>query len=336
MDVGRRVAGAGPPRSFLSLVRVVLHLVRRHLALELLQSVENADVCGRRLQCPRVGRAFPRKRLGYKERAEDAPEDDLPNKPSSLTAVITTALVAGGTELLQKVPGGTTTLAVVQTVVRRSAQQRATELFTAIGVATGAADPEEAAERLAPHIEEPWCQEAIEAGFRALMDSTDPAVRACLAILVAEYVVMQKPPDLKFRRAGAVLQDTSGSSLPTLLAITGGYVQAIAKAKPGLRVLIRDEPQAGAPDTFWVAASQEAGGMLFGPTSTVTAEFEDCTRALVSGGAGRLWAGLSDAQFKGNPLVAFDPADDEVMKLLDVCIRTSAQTTAKTRTAADE
>jgi hypothetical protein len=192
-----------------------------------------------------------------------------------------TALIAGMNELVRKIPGGATTLTVVQEVFRRRAEQRATELFKAIGVATGAADAEEAATKLAENVEQPWFQEAIEAGFRELMNCTDPAARACIAILVAEYVIEREPPDLKFRRAGAVLREIAGTTLPTMLAIAGTYMQAIHGASEGVRVLIRPTLRPGATGSFCVAAwiaphDGEKGSMHFSPMSSMPTDFEDC------------------------------------------------------------
>jgi len=250
-----------------------------------------------------------------------------PTRGDTRGDMATTALLAGATEILRKIPGAATTMTVVQEVFRRRAEQRALELFTAIGVATGAADPEEAAARLARDIDEPWCQEAIEAGFRELMNCTDSAIRRCLGFLVAEYVVMRRPPDLKFRRAGAVLQACAGDNLSTLLTVTNGYKDVVAGAGPGLRVLVRSTGRPDAAETFSVAAwtaphGDVKGHMRASAEAPMAPDFEDCTRALVNGGVGRPWTGLSSAQFQGDPIIHFDAEDDAAMQLLDVCVRT--------------
>lgn len=238
---------------------------------------------------------------------------------SKKNGMVRASVDAGLAELAGKVPGGSTALRVVQAVFHRRAEQRAQELFTRIAVETGAQDWDAAAELMGGHVGEPWFDEAVEAGFRDLMDCFDPVARKCIAVLVAEYVMGRKAPDVRFRRVGGVLRESDSNMLSTLVAIAGGYVEVLQQEPMGIRVLVRSTRRPNTPDEVWVFAfggEQHATSQRF----DLPQNLDECVSVLTGNGIGYGWTGLSSAQFGGDPLVRLADDDDQAMTLLHTCI----------------
>jgi len=177
-------------------------------------------------------------------------------------AVLDSLMTAGSDELAGELTGGSTLLALIRHGFNKRAQRVSDELFRAIAVATGVHDATKARELLDAHAEKDWFGDAIDAGFRDMVDTVDPLARACIASLVAEYVAEGRRPDARYRRAAQVVTGLDGTALPTLALLVSDYCSVIGCAKPGTRALIHGDRERLAPQKplFWLAAPAAEGG----------------------------------------------------------------------------
>jgi len=71
---------------------------------------------------------------------------------------------------------------------------------------------------------------------------------------------------------------------------------------------------------FWMAAFSPDSNKT-SSRSPLPSNFDECTRALASSGIGHYWTGLSSSSFEGDPILRFNPAEDEVMVTLWTCLK---------------
>jgi len=230
------------------------------------------------------------------------------------------AVQAAVGEIAAKVPGGSTALAVVQAVFKNYTDRRAQELFASIGERIGAEDWDAAAKKLEKNIGQPWFDETIEAGFRDIIECVTPEARRCIGFLVAEYLVRERKPDPTFRKVGWLLRESDGEALRTFSEICEMYVELIDRAGAGLRVLVRTSRRSKEPALFWLAVLKDDSSTL-GRRIAEPANLEESVRALVAHRIANYWTGLSSRTFEGDPILKFNPTDDDVFRLLGSCLR---------------
>jgi len=226
-------------------------------------------------------------------------------------------------ELIQKIPGASTFLSVVQEARRNYLEARATALLEAIAVRLGNGDLEAAARELQSNLGQPWFDEAIEAGFRTILDSVDPASWRCIGFLVAEYVTSKRKSDPTFRKVSSVLREADERALVTLKRICHAYVGLATACEDGCRVLVYNPERSGKPQplSMWLAILKGDGSSILGSRLPRPANFEQCLRILVVARVGAPWEGLSASSFEGEPALRFDAADDDTVRLLHRCLQ---------------
>ena len=222
-------------------------------------------------------------------------------------------------EIATKVPGGSTALAVVRAAFNNCNNRRAQELFASIGERIGAEDWDAAAKKLEKNIGKPWFDETIDTGFRNIIECVTPEARKCIGFLVAEYLFRESKPDPTFRKVGWLLRESDVEALRTFSEICEMYVELIARAGAGLRVLVRTSEHSNKPVLFWLAVFKDDSSTL-GKRIAKPANLEESARALVAHRIGDRWTGFSSHTFEGEPIIKFNPTDDDVFILLGNCL----------------
>jgi|AntAceMinimDraft_16_1070373.scaffolds.fasta_scaffold06090_4 hypothetical protein len=230
------------------------------------------------------------------------------------------AVQAAVREIAAKVPGASTALDIVQAVFKNCTDRRAQELFASIGERIGTEDWDAAAKTLEKNIGKPWFDETIDTGFRNIIECITPEARRCIGFLVAEYLVKERKPDATFRKVGWLLRESDAEALHTFLEICEIYVELIDRAGAGLRVLVRTTRRSKEPVLFWLAVLKDDSTTL-GRCIAEPANLEENVRALVAHRIANYWTGLSSHTFEGDPVIKFNPTDDDVLRLLGSCLR---------------
>lgn len=221
-------------------------------------------------------------------------------------------------EAIEQVPGGSTGLTVIRQVFARRAASRAEELFRAIAVELGAEDWEAAANEIGKNVGEPWFDDAIETGFRELMDCLDAHARRAIAFLVAEHVIGKRAADLTLRRIGALLRDSDDTMLAVLRQLADAYASVANPEDDSLRVLI--ETRQSPKENFYMTAGNQATGVRTSARYDVSPHFQSCARALTGNGVGHFWQGMSSSTFDGEPVLYFHANEDQTLLTLRRCI----------------
>jgi len=224
-------------------------------------------------------------------------------------------------ESLSTVPGGNTALNLIRAAINARAEQRATEIFTAIAVDLGASDWQAAARQMEEHSGKPWFDENIEAGFLELMDCKNFDARLCIGFLVSEHVINERRPDLNFKKVGSLLRECDTNILRALHSISEQYVNVANNERDGIRVLVRNIRRPDDSDTFWVCAfTYGQDNPTFSDRASCPESFKDATRLMTNSNIGHPWTGMSSRKFEGNPVLEFQINEDESVRLLHRCL----------------
>jgi hypothetical protein len=165
------------------------------------------------------------------------------------------------------IPGVGLGLTLLERGWRRRLERQADEFFTRVAVSLGAGDAHEAAHLISQEIDEPWAQDAVDAGFRAMMSAVSESGRRCVAALVAEYFIEKRPQDAWFQSVGRLLTGATEEDFPTLGAIAAGAAY-VAPAEHTRYVFFND-----AERQHWVAARTPGRGWLCSATGRSSERF---------------------------------------------------------------
>jgi hypothetical protein len=228
---------------------------------------------------------------------------------------------SAASEIAGMVPGGSTAVTVLEVAFRRRNAAKAREFFERLAIATGASDADAAVNLVAKIVEHDWAAEAVERGYRAMMGALTDEARSCVAVLVAEYLVEKRPPDVAYQRVGALLADASRSALSTLATAASMAVVVIGQtgAEGRLRGFVRTA-RADADDVYWATGLVSPGEWVRSYSAPSTPHLLPDLGLLSRHGLARDWSGLSSAALKGNPLIEFDSESDNAFRLLDRCL----------------
>jgi hypothetical protein len=164
--------------------------------------------------------------------------------------------VETGIEVLElakdlQVPGVSLGITLVQRAWQARVARQVDQFFTLLAISLRVDDANAAAELVASKIEDRATQDAIDAGFTAMMSAMTERGRRCIAALVAEYVTEARPQDAIFRRVGSVLQAAEDDDFP-ILGVIGEHAAGLAAAT-GFRYVFTNEEK----KVFWLNSNTD-------------------------------------------------------------------------------
>ena len=232
-------------------------------------------------------------------------------------------LMKGAEALRDDVPGAGAIEAALLEILRQRNARKAHEYLTNVAALMLDKQGEEAGQSILEWMHEEWAAEAVERGYRAILDAVVPEARMCITALVAEYLKSIRSVDRIYRRAAILFPDCTRNELLALRALAETALKVLPHVQRGGAATVEIPHQQQRIFRVWAVI---ADGTKMQEPADLPQAFVGAVQTLVRAGFGSSAPSspiaASDA---GNVVAILGKADEEGLRVLWSCLSVLAR-----------